>query len=158
MTPPGSQNRGGGAVGVLSALPPLEAGAVIYLRHWFAGPEPRAWKREDFAAVLGPQSAAAACGSFGRLCAFCAEHGRRPLMHHGLSCTCLGADESCFAHLVASAAEGQDEDALLLAALLVPPQKAQALAELARDTGRLLQGLAAAPATAGAAAGAPTLH
>ena len=131
--------RGGVTVGTLTDLPPLEAGAVIYLRHWFSGSETRAQMRRDFEVNFGPEMAQAAFEAFGSLCNFCAAHGRRPLVRHGMSCKCLGADENCFANLLASAAEGQDDDAQVLASLIVVPRKAHELTQLASDCGLMLQ-------------------
>ncbi|KIC09779.1 hypothetical protein RA19_13460 [Leisingera sp. ANG-M1] len=139
MSPAQNPPRGGVTVGTLSDLPPLEAGAVIYLRHWFSGSETRAQMRRDFEVNFGPEMAEAAFEAFGFLCNFCATHGRRPLVRHGMTCKCLGADENCFANLLASAAEGQDDDAHILAALIVTPRKAQELTRLASDCGLLLQ-------------------
>lgn len=38
---------------------------------------------------------------------------------HKPHCTCIGADERCFAHFIETAATGRREDALLLATLMV---------------------------------------
>ena len=139
MTTAQTTPRGGVTVGTLSDLPPLEAGAVIYLRHWFSGAETRAQMRRDFEVNFGPEAAEAAFEAFGSLCNFCAAHGRRPLVRHGMTCNCLGADENCFANLLASAAEGQDDDAHILASLIVTPRKASELTRLASDCGLLMQ-------------------
>lgn len=137
--------RGGVTVGALAELPPLEAGAVIYLRHWFSGAETRQQMRRDFEVSFGPELADAAFEAFGGLCNFCATHGRRPLIRHSMRCKCLGADENCFANLLASAAEGQDADAQILASLIVQPRKAQELAQMASDCGIFLQQIMGAP-------------
>ncbi|WP_291729554.1 hypothetical protein [Leisingera sp. F5] len=134
-----SSPRGGVTVGTLSELPPLEAGAVIYLRHWFSGAETRDQMRRDFEVNFGPEMATAAFEAFGYLCNFCAAHGRRPLVRHGMTCKCLGADENCFANLLACAAEGQQDDAHILASLIVTPRKASELTQLASDCGLLMQ-------------------
>ena len=134
-----SPSRGGVTVGTLSELPPLEAGAVIYLRHWFSGAETRAQMRRDFEVNFGPGLAEAAFQAFGSLCNFCATHGRRPLVRHGMACNCLGADENCFANLIAAAAAGQQDDAQILASLIVQPRKVQELTQLADDCGTFLQ-------------------
>ncbi|GGE59835.1 hypothetical protein GCM10011517_29270 [Actibacterium pelagium] len=60
-------------------------------------------------------------------------------MRHELACQCLGADESCFANLIAEAAEGDPEDAMLIATLLVRADMAPCLAALARDVGLALK-------------------
>ena len=46
--------------------------------------------------------------------------GRRPLMHHQLTCGCAGADESCLANFIGAAAEGVLEDAMPIAPVQVP--------------------------------------
>ena len=135
--------RGGATVGVLSELPPLEAGAVVYLRCWFDGPESRNQLRRDFYDLLGVDYANAALDKFAQLCQLCAQHGRRPLVRHGLSCTCLGADENCFANFIACATEGEREDAMLLATLLVRPDMAPSLMGLATQFGLALKQMTA---------------
>jgi len=139
MTARNPQLRGGASVGLLTDLPPLEAGAVRYLRHWFSGAQARAELHEAFCGTLEPDLADSAFESFGQLCDFCVTHGRRPLVRHGMTCSCLGADENCFANLLAAATEGEANDAELLASLIVPPKQAQALSSLAAQTGLLLQ-------------------
>lgn len=141
MRPP----RGGASVGLLTDLPPLEAGAVRYFRHWFSGSEARAELHRTFCSLLGEDLADSAFDSFGQLCDFCVSHGRRPLVRHGLRCSCLGADENCFANMLAAAAQGEREDAELLAALIVSPRQAQALCHLAGQTGQLLQHMTTPP-------------
>lgn len=145
MTPAQTIPRGGVTVGTLCELPPLEAGAVIYLRHWFSGAQTRQQMRRDFEVSFGPELADSAFEAFGCLCNFCATHGRRPLIRHSMQCKCLGADENCFANLLASAAQGQDADAQILASLIVQPCKAQELAQMASDCGIFLQQIMGAP-------------
>ena len=135
----GAPPRGGASVGLLNDLPPLEAGAVRYLRHWFSGAEARADLYQAFCGRLGNRQAESAFECFGALCDFCVAHGRRPLVRHGMTCSCLGADENCFANLLGAAATGDLEEATLLAALIVQPQKALALSALAARTGPFLQ-------------------
>lgn len=139
MSKPQSPTRGGAAVGLLTDLPPLEAGAVRYFRYWFSGSEARADLRQAFSGTLAPDLADSAFDCFGQLCDFCVTHGRRPLVRHGMTCSCLGADENCFANLVAAATQGEVADAELLASLIVTPQKAQTLSTLAAQTGLFLQ-------------------
>lgn len=139
MTQRGAPPRGGASVGLLNDLPPLEAGAVRYLRHWFSGAEARSDLHQAFHGKLGAPIAESAFESFGALCDFCVKHGRRPLVRHGMTCSCLGADENCFANLVAAAAAGDLEDAELLASLIVPPKRAHQLCHLAVQCGLYLQ-------------------
>lgn len=69
--------------------------------------------------------------------------GRRPFVHHGPNCDCLGADEAVLLHLVRLAGQGAQEDTLMIAMMIVRADvapvlagQAQALAlALARDMG-----------------------
>lgn len=131
--------RGGAPVGFLAELDGIEAASVIYLRLWADGPESQAEGWNDFALSLGTTSGRRALKSFEDLCDLCARHGRRPLMRHSVSCKCLGADESCFANFVATAAEGDREDAMLIATLLVRPDMAPLVTSLACNVGLALK-------------------
>lgn len=131
--------RGGAAVGRLADLTPLEAGAVMYLRLWGEGSGGRADAASDFDIALGADRGRAAMLTLDRLCSLCAHHGRRPLIRHGLGCGCLGADENCFAQMIAAAAEGAREDAMMMASLIVRPDYAPALASLSEELGLALR-------------------
>jgi hypothetical protein len=65
-------------------------------------------------------------------------HARRPLVHHGMSCDCLGADEAVLAQFVRHAARGQREDACLMAMLLVRADVAPLAVSLAEQLGLLI--------------------
>ena len=137
----GQQNRGGAPVGFLTELDNIEAASVVYLRLWSQGSDSKASVWSDFASRLGPDEGRRALKSFEELCRLCAQHGRRPLMRHAVNCKCLGADESCFANFVASAATGEHEDAMLMATLLVRPDIAPVLTGLAASFGLALKGI-----------------
>ncbi len=132
-------SRGGATVGNLSALPPVEAGAVMALRHWFSGPQARLRLEAQFAAALGPEAATDAVSQFSQLCQICLSHGRRPLVRHGLKCDCLGADENVFANLIAAACEGEKADAMMMATLIVQPTMAPGLMSSAIEFGLALK-------------------
>ncbi|WP_170410084.1 hypothetical protein [Ruegeria atlantica] len=136
-------SRGGAAVGRLSDLSPIEAGAVMYLRLWSESPEARANAASDFEIALGLDQGRAAMMTLDRLCGLCAHHGRRPLVRHGLSCSCLGADENCFAQMIGAASEGAREDAMMMATLIVRPDFAPALASLSEELGMALRRMTA---------------
>ncbi|AVO36814.1 hypothetical protein [Pukyongiella litopenaei] len=136
------KNRGGAPVGMVADLDPVEAGAVLYLRLWSDGPDGKARMWNEFASTLGAQPARAALGAFEDVCALIARQGRRAMMRHDVACRCLGADECCFAHLVAAAVDNQREDALLLATLLVRPDAAPGLVSRAGDFGLALKRIA----------------
>lgn len=133
------KHRGAAPVGFLTELDGLEAAAVIYLRLWCDGPEARAEVCSDLQTGLGQARGTKAIKAFEQLCMLCTTHGRRPLMRHGVKCKCLGADESCFANFVATAAEGDREDAMLMATLLVRVDMAPLITALAIDFGLSLK-------------------
>ncbi|MEM8536589.1 MAG: hypothetical protein AAGF56_01880, partial [Pseudomonadota bacterium] len=130
-------------VGYLDEISPFEASAVLYLRMWFDGPDAQTKVWQDFAGTLGPLRGRHALNSFEKLCSLCANHGRRPLLRHGVTCKCLGGDESCFANFICYASEGAPEDAFLLASNIVPPRMASELVVLARQFGTALKKMVA---------------
>ena len=134
--------RGAAAVGQICDLQPLEGSAVLYLRLWCDGPAAQEQVWNDFAGRLGPAAGREAIGALEDLCSLCARHGRRALMRHQPTCECLGADEACFANLVAHAVEGEREDALLIATLLVRPDVSPLLASAAQTFGLALKRMA----------------
>ncbi len=133
------KNRGGAPVGFITELDALEAASVIYLRLWCDGPDAQSLVRNDFTSGLGPDQGRNAVQSFEELCSLCARNGRRPLMRHSVQCKCIGADESCFANFIATAVDGEREDALLIATLLVRPDVAPLIASLATNFGLALK-------------------
>ena len=138
MNGPG-EKRGGAPVGFITELSGIEAASVIYLRLWCNGPDTQAEVWNDFASALGSAPGREALRSFEQLCGLCSRHGRRPLMRHSVSCKCLGSDEACFANFIATAADGEREDAMMIATLLVRPDVAPQVAALAADFGMALK-------------------
>lgn len=130
-----ASHRGGAPVGFVAELDTIEAASVRYFRLWCDGPDSQIQVWNDFATDLGSDEGRQALKSFEELCTMCARHGRRPLMRHSVQCKCLGADESCFARFIATAATGEREDAMLMATLLVRPDMAPLVAALATDVG-----------------------
>lgn len=133
-----TEHRGGAPVGLITELGGIEAASVIYLRLWSDGPRAQAQVWNDLANGLGKDRGRKAMEAFETLCALCARHGRRPLMRHSVQCKCLGADESCFANFIATAATGEREDAMLIATLLVRVDIAPIVASLAAEFGLAL--------------------
>lgn len=127
--------RGGAPVGFVSELDSIEAASVMYFRMWCDGEASQTQVWRDFAAQLGAHNGRRTLKSFEELCTLCARYGRRPLVRHAVQCKCLGADESCFANFIATAAEGNREDALLIATLLVRPDVAPVIVALATNFG-----------------------
>ena len=127
---------GGAPVGRLDTLQPLEGLSVRALRRWYDGG--REALAEDLGCALGEGHGDRAAQAFDALCRHCLAGCRRPLMRHGGSCLCLGADEAAFAQLVQTATEGEREDALMLACCMVRPDLAPALVHLAQIAGLAL--------------------
>lgn len=132
-------HRGGAPVGYVAELDAVEAGAVLYLRLWCDGPESQAAVTKDFSRSLGKDEGREALNSLEQLCSLCVSYGRRPLMRHQVACKCLGADESCFANFVAAATEGEHEDAMMIATILVRADMAPSLVGLAQSVGLALK-------------------
>ncbi|MEL6683591.1 MAG: hypothetical protein AAFQ09_13290 [Pseudomonadota bacterium] len=153
-------HRGAATVAVLDDYDGLSAAAVLYLRMWCDGPETQTSVMNDLIDTLGRARGHNAIAAFAELCSMCVQHGRRPLCRHGLKCRCVGADEASFAHFVATAADGEREDAMLIAMLLVRPDMAPALTSLATDVGLALKqmNLAAPKAVAHMSNHQPVLH
>ena len=133
MSNPPKAPRGGAPVGHLRDLDPIEAAAVLYFRMWCEGRSVRDRLASDFLSSLGPRYGHDALSAFDGLCDVCVRYGRRPLMRHALDCSCLGADESCFANLIVLAGEGEREDAALMASLIVRPDLALQTADMAEQ-------------------------
>lgn len=137
MTP--VQRRGGAPVGYLDELPALEAAIVRYLRLWCEGTETRDQITQEFRLAMGRRHGTRAAAALDMMFDVVVRHGRRSLMRHDVTCKCLGADEAAVANMVGAAVEGEREDAALLAALLVRPDMAFALATSAEQAGLALQ-------------------
>ncbi|WP_172292215.1 hypothetical protein [Pseudoruegeria sp. HB172150] len=151
--------RGGAPVGFITELDPVGAGAVLYLRLWNDGPDAQAQVHRDFAAHLGPRDGASAVTALEAICDICHRHGRRPLMRHGVSCRCLGGDESCFATFIGVAGDGDREDAMLIAATMIRADMAPSLVGLAETLGLALKRMTLAALRAGPVPAHPqTLH
>lgn len=131
--------RGGASVGILSDADPLLASAVLYLRLWCEGYQGQVRTRNDFTAALGTDQGTAAVEALSQICYLCVRYGRRPLMCHHVACECLGADENCFANFIACAAEGEREDAMLIATLMARADLSPSLTGLAQQFGLALK-------------------
>lgn len=143
--------RGAAPVARIDDLEELEAAAVLMLRARADGIGPPA--------VLGPAGAAAAA-AFDALLAALATGARRPLARHAASCPCVGADENALAVLVATAATGEREDAMLVALPLCRPAHLPMVVDAAERAGLALRraALRAARVTAAHPVRRPTLH
>ena len=150
--------RGGTPVGHMCDLGAVEAAAVHFLRLWADGQNGRDAAVGELTAALGEKGGLATALAFEALFDLCARHGRRPLMRHDVLCGCLGADEACFATFISAAAEPAEEDAMMMAVLLVRADLAPILANLARDVGVSLRRFALAKRPEPARMRLKTLH
>ena len=142
--PAAAPQRGGAPVGALHELSPIELAAIVYLRAWCAGGADRGMIARDFQLVLG-DGASPFVKDFDDLMTTVLENARRPVMRHGLGCTCFGGDESVFANLVAAAAAQDRDDALLFASTLMRGHAAWAAVELSMRLGQVFLRLARMP-------------
>lgn len=131
-------HRGAAPVGHIDHLGDTEQLTVRLLRAWRDGSSSVAKFENRFCRIMGKDRSDTLLDAMAQICRICSEHGRRPLMCHGTHCSCLGADESCFANFVANAADGNRDDALLIATLLVRPDFAPCLVGYAESLGRYL--------------------
>ena len=136
-----ASQRGAAAVGYLHDLTPIEASAVLYLRLWCEDPDAQEKINSDFRIGLGVDRGDDAYAALSRLTQLIVQNGRRPLMRHALECRCIGADESCFATMIASAAENDHEDSMLLASVMVKAQVASVAACLAFQVASALKSM-----------------
>lgn len=144
-TPPVSSRRGAAAVGIMDELPQVELAAIIYLRAWCAGGTDREIIAKDFGFVTGPAEATHAVEDFDALMRTLLNHARRPIMRHGLGCTCFGGDESAFANMIAAATSQDREDAMLFASTLMAGHAAWTVVQLATRLGQVFLRLSRVP-------------
>ena len=131
---------GGAPVGQLDELDPHRARAVSLYRLACAGERERLV--DAFAARLPPAEVAEAMAGLSRLMRALTDGAPRPLVYHGETCPCVGAHENAFAELLAAAATGSEEDALLFAVALAPGARADLAARLAAPVGLAVRALA----------------
>jgi hypothetical protein len=130
-----SMQPGAAPVGRLADLGPLEYRIVRSLRLLGHGEVGRVAFRMDLAVALGKDAAEAVGSRLEELIFTLLHHARRPVACHDIACPCVGGDEYALARFVALAAEGDREDAVLLAAMLVRSDVALCLAPLAEEVG-----------------------
>lgn len=134
--------RGAVAVGVLNALSAWEANLILNLRLWCDGPQGQAQVWTEYRSMLDGLTAQRECRAFERLLREVISAAYRPLVRHDVGCVCIGADESVFANLVRAAADGHMRDAALIATLIVGPDQAEDIAQLAAKVGHCARKLA----------------
>ena len=127
--------RGGASIAALDRMGTWEANLVLNLRLWCEGPcgQTRVWN--EYRKTLPGECARNACRAFESLIQTLIANAQRPLVRHNVGCSCVGADECVFLHLIRCAADGHRGDAALMAALIVGPSKAEDIATLAGQDG-----------------------
>lgn len=150
--------RGAAPVGHFGDLDPLEAAAVLCLRLWLDGPDTQKDVWNDLVGTLGAASGRETLRALEEVCGICARHGRRSLMRHQPRCKCRGADEACIANLVSCATDGDREDAMLIATLMLRPDFAPHLAAAAQVFGLGLKRMALCQGSQAAFDPPRTLH
>lgn len=131
--------RGGAAVAVLTRMDAWEANLVLNLRLWCEGPNGQTQVWNEYRAALPAEEAHKACRAFEVLLNTIMDKSYRPLVRHDVACACVGADESIFANLVRTAADGHLNDAALIATLITGPAQAELIALLAGEVGTHMQ-------------------
>ncbi|KAB7615198.1 hypothetical protein F9L33_00045 [Amylibacter sp. SFDW26] len=129
------QSRGAAPVGHIDELPPLEMTAIVYLRMWCEGGSSREQVHDDFILAFGHSIGSTHSATFSSFMLLLIHKSRRKIMRHQACCQCFGGDESAVANMIAAAAAGDIEDALLLASHLVPSKTAQELVKSAEEIG-----------------------
>lgn len=142
-----SVQRGAEAVARIAALPVSEALVIGALRARCEGPDQMALFASELRQMAGAERGLRLEESLDDFFALLLRHLRRPLMRHGMTCGCVGADEAVLAHLVSIAASGDREDAMLMACLLVRADVAPSVVHRACLLGLELMRAAPAPIT-----------
>ena len=127
------------AVGHLADQPWFEATVVRFLRLWGDGPDGQVRMQYECLSLAGPEDGPRLIAAWAEMIDLLAHHRRRPLMRHSTDCPCMGADEAFFAFFLATAAEGESEDALMAALLLVRADVAPLVTDFARQVGLSLK-------------------
>lgn len=138
-----SPTPGSAVVGSLTEVAPWEAELIMSIRFWMDGAEGQSEVWSGFARRFGVDRGRAELQAFERLLSVLCTCARRPLMRHGLGCTCIGSDEAVLCALVREASRGDLAEASLLAGLLVPAGYAEQVALMAAQVGQTMRDMSA---------------
>ncbi|WP_294620438.1 hypothetical protein [uncultured Roseovarius sp.] len=136
------KSPGADVVGKLTDIAPWEAELVMSIRFWMDSPQGQAEVWNGFARCFGAIEGRAEMRNFETLLTSLCTHARRPLVRHGLGCTCIGSDEAVLRTLVREAARGDLAEASMIASLLVPARHAEPIALMAARVGQAMQHMA----------------
>lgn len=135
-------SAGASVVGKMTDIAPWEAELIMSMRVWMQGPEGQAEVWNDFARCLGVTEGRAEMRTFESLLTSLCTYARRPLVRHGLGCTCIGSDEAILQTLVREATRGDLAEAAMIASLIVPARHAEPVALMAAQVGQAMQRMA----------------
>lgn len=138
---PEHPNRGAAAVGMLVELNAQDRAAIMTFRKWCDGATGREAVARDYARAFAGGRAAQEFNGFADLMAQMFAAPRRPIMRQGVTCAYFGGDEAVFAHMIAAATVGDNEDAMAFALTLMQPNAAWQAVQLARGVGLALLGM-----------------
>lgn len=130
-----SLQRGSEPVATIAALPFHEALVIGALRARCDGPDAVADFEMELTALYGRDRMERISERLDEFFGLTLRHVRRPVMRHGQTCSCVGADEAVLAHLVSLSTSGDREDAMLMACLLVRADVAPIVVSLAQTLG-----------------------
>ena len=119
----------------LTGLPALDARLIRQLRLWALGASGTARVATELAACLGPTRAARVMQLWAELMDIFERFGHRPLDILAPETEGVSADEAGFARLVALAAEGNREDAMFAALMMVRADLSPIVTSLATQVG-----------------------
>lgn len=134
-----THTTGASVVGQMTDIAPWEAELIMSVRFWMAGPDSQAEVWNGFAHSFGATEGLAELRNFECLLSDLCRFARRPLVRHGLGCTCIGSDEAILQTLVREAARGDLAEAAMIASLIVPARHAEPVALMAARVGQAMQ-------------------
>ncbi|MDB2407774.1 hypothetical protein N9W17_04535 [Jannaschia sp.] len=131
-------NPGAATVADIRTLDGFQSLTIMMLRDWFDGPAGRTRVEQVFEGALGQGAGAAGLDAWDEMMTVLSNGVRRPVMRHSLTCQCVGADEAVIAQVIALAARGEREDAMLILSLLVSGERLLPAIQSAERAGRTL--------------------
>ncbi|SIT76151.1 hypothetical protein SAMN05421665_0319 [Yoonia rosea] len=134
-----AHTKGASVVGQLTDVAPWEAELIMSVRFWMAGADSQTEVWNGFAQNFGTVEGLAELRNFECLLSDLCRFARRPLVRHGLGCTCIGSDEAILQTLVREAARGDLAEAAMIASLIVPARHAEPVALMAARVGLAMQ-------------------
>ncbi len=135
-------HTGASVVGQLTDLVSWEATLIMSMRLWMEGPDAQAEVWRDFARCFGTEKGREELRQFETFLSRLLSAARRPLVRHGLGCTCIGSDEAILRLMVREATRGDLAEAAMIASLIVPASLAEPIALMAARVGIAMRDIA----------------